>query len=205
MPEDARPRCPWGGNELLMRYHDQEWGVPVHEDRLLYEHLMLDCAQAGLSWVTILHKREAYRRAFDDFDPRQVAKYDEAKVAELLQDRGIVRNRLKINAFVTNAQAFLEVQREFGTFDRYIWSFMDGRTIQNGISDGRAMPTETEESRRMSADLRKRGFKFVGPIICYAFMQAVGMVNDHRVDCYRFAELAAPREEDRTPSSSGPQ
>lgn len=189
MPEDTRPRCPWGGDELLMRYHDEEWGVPVHDDRLLYEHLMLDGAQAGLSWVTILRKREAYRRAFDGFDPHQVAQYGEAKVAELLQDAGIVRNRLKINAFISNARAFLAVQREFGTFDRYIWSFVDGRTKQNAISDLHAMPAETEESRRMSADLRKRGFKFVGPTICYAFMQAVGMVNDHVTDCYRFAEM----------------
>jgi DNA-3-methyladenine glycosylase I len=163
--------------------------VPVHDDRLLFEHLMLDCAQAGLSWLTILRKREAYRKAFDGFDPRKVARYDEAKVAELLQDKGIVRNRLKINAFITNAQAFLEVQREFGTFDRYIWSFVDGRTKQNAIADVRAMPAETDDSRRMSADLRQRGFKFVGPTICYAFMQAVGMVNDHVVDCYRFGEL----------------
>jgi DNA-3-methyladenine glycosylase I len=185
----AERRCPWGKDALLLKYHDEEWGVPSHDDRLLYEHLMLDCAQAGLSWLTILRKREAYRRAFDGFDPVKVAAYDEGKVAELLRDTGIVRNRAKVNAFITNAKAFLQVQEEFGSFDKYIWSFVGGGTIQSNLSDVSRAPTETEESRKMSVDLRARGFKFVGPTICYAFMQAVGMVNDHVADCYRHKEL----------------
>jgi DNA-3-methyladenine glycosylase I len=182
-------RCPWGKDPLLLQYHDEEWGVPVHDDYLLYEHLMLDCAQAGLSWLTILRKREAYRKAFDGFDPVKVAAYDEEKVAQLLQDKGIVRNRAKINAFITNAQAFLRIKEEFGSFDLYIWSFVDGRTIQTKIQQIGQTPAETETSRKMSADLRARGFKFVGPTICYAFMQAVGMVNDHVADCFRYKEL----------------
>jgi DNA-3-methyladenine glycosylase I len=182
-------RCPWGTDPLLLKYHDEEWGLPVHDDDLLYEHLMLDCAQAGLSWLTILRKREAYRRAFDGFDPVKVARYGDEKVGQLLQDKGIVRNKAKINAFIVNAQAFLRVKEEFGSFDAYIWSFVGGRTIQTGLQDVRQAPSESEESRRMSADLRARGFKFVGPTICYAFMQAVGMVNDHVADCFRHGEL----------------
>lgn len=197
MQSDTRTRCPWNGDHLLMKYHDEEWGVPVHEDQLLYEHLMLDCAQAGLSWLTILRKREAYRRAFDNFDPEKVARYDADKVEELLQDKGIVRNRAKVNAFITNAQAFLEVQKEFGTFDRYIWSFVGGRTIDHHIADVREMPSQSDRSQRMSDDLRRRGFKFVGPTICYAFMQAVGMINDHITGCYRHEELQEKEVEQR--------
>jgi DNA-3-methyladenine glycosylase I len=184
-----RQRCPWGDDELLLRYHDEEWGTPVHDDRLLYEHLMLDCAQAGLSWITILRKREAYLRAFDGLDPAKVALYDEEKVEQLLLDKGIVRNRAKVSAFITNAQAFLAVQREFGSFDAYIWSFVGGSAVQHDLVSVRDTPTESDESRRMSADLRRRGFSFVGPVICYAFMQAVGMVNDHLTSCFRHGEL----------------
>jgi len=185
-------RCPWAGNDLLYRnYHDLEWGVPVHDDRLLFEFLILEGAQAGLAWITILRKREAYRRAFCGFDPEAVAAFDEEKIALLLGDAGIVRNRLKIRAAVTNARAFLEIQREFGSFDRYIWAFVDGEPLCNSWSSMKDVPARTEVSDAMSRDLKKRGFTFVGSTICYAFMQAVGMVNDHTTDCFRWRELSA--------------
>lgn len=183
-------RCQWAGDDpLYVTYHDEEWGVPLHDDRLLFEFLVLEGAQAGLSWITILRKRENYREAFDDFDPAQVARYDEAKTAKLLANPAIVRNRLKVQSAIQNAQAFLRVQDEFGTFDRYIWSFVDGRPIINQWRTLSDIPAETTESRAMSKDLKKRGFNFVGPTICYAFMQACGMVNDHTVDCFRYQEV----------------
>lgn len=183
-------RCEWAGTDpLYIAYHDEEWGVPVHDDHALFESLVLDGAQAGLSWYTILKKRDNYRRAFDQFNPAKVATYDDAKIAELLSNPGIVRNRLKINAAVNNAKRFLEVQAEFGSFDAYIWGFVDGRVKQNAWAKLADIPTETPESRAMSKDLKKRGFKFVGPTICYAFMQAVGMVNDHVVSCFRYQSL----------------
>jgi len=184
-------RCEWAGTDpLYVAYHDQEWGVPVHDDRLLFEFLILEGAQAGLSWSTILKKRDNYRRAFDQFDAAKVAAYDDAKIAELLGNPGIVRNRLKINAAVSNAKRFLEIQAEFGSFDAYIWDFVDGRVKQNAWEKLADIPTETPESRAMSKDMKKRGFKFVGPTICYAFMQAVGMMNDHVVSCFRYQELS---------------
>jgi len=184
-------RCSWAGSDLLYcLYHDTEWGVPVHDDRLLFEFLVLEGAQAGLSWITILRKREAYRLAFSNFEPDAVAAFDEAKVQELLGNAGIVRNRLKIASAITNAQAFLRVQEEFGSFDRYIWSFTGGETLQNCRGSLAEIPASTAEAELMSRDLKKRGFRFVGPTICYAFMQAVGMVNDHTVDCFRRSELA---------------
>ncbi len=183
-----KQRCGWASGEKYIAYHDEEWGVPLHEDRALFEFLILEGAQAGLSWSTILNKRESYRQAFDGFDAKKVARYDEGKVAALLENEGIVRNRLKVNASVTNAQAFLAVQKEFGTFDAYIWSFTGGRTVQNQWRD--KVPASTGESEAMCKSLRKRGFTFVGSTICYAFMQATGMVNDHLVNCYRHAELS---------------
>jgi DNA-3-methyladenine glycosylase I len=182
-------RCPWASNEWNIAYHDQEWGVPVHDDRLLFEFLVLEGAQAGLSWDTILRKRAAYRRAFDGFDPNLVAGYDAKKVRALLNDPGIVRNRLKISAAVENARAFLAVQKEFGTFDAYIWRFVGGAPRQNKWSTHRKVPAKTPESDAMSKDLRKRGFGFVGSTICYAFMQATGMVNDHLTGCFRHKAL----------------
>jgi DNA-3-methyladenine glycosylase I len=170
-------------------YHDTEWGVPVHDDRVLFEFLILEGAQAGLSWITILKKRAAYRAAFDAFDPRKVARYDEARIALLLANEGIVRNRLKIRAAVQNAQSFLAVQKEFGTFDQYIWQFTGGRPLQNRWKEHQQMPAKTAQSDAMSKDLAKRGFKFVGSTICYAFMQATGMVNDHLISCFRYREL----------------
>ena len=181
---NAMPRCSWPGSDpLYLRYHDEEWGVPVHDDRRLFEMLILEGAQAGLSWITILRKRPAYRKAFDRFDPRKIAKYDARKVRALLADPGIVRNRLKIQATVTNAQAFLAVQKEFGSFDAYIWQFVGGKPIVNRPKSTRDVPARTVESDAMSRDLKRRGFRFVGSTICYAFMQAVGMVNDHRAGC----------------------
>jgi len=180
-----RTRCAWANNELSILYHDEEWGVPVHDDRVLFEFLILEGAQAGLSWNTILNKRENYRRAFDKFDPKKVAKYDQRKVARLLADPGIVRNRLKIAAAVGNAKAFLKVQEEFGSFDRYIWQFVGGKPKVNQWKSLQELPARTPESDAMSKDLLRRGFKFVGSTICYAFMQAVGMVNDHTVECFR--------------------
>ena len=183
-------RCNWATTELGIRYHDAEWGVPQHDDRTLFEFLILEGAQAGLSWETILRKREAYRRAFDGFDPQRVAAYDERKVAKLLNDDGIVRNRLKIKGAVRNARAFVQVQREFGSFDRYVWQFVGGAPRQNRRRSLRQVPATTAESDAMSKDLRSRGFTFVGSTICYAFMQAVGMVNDHLTSCFRYAELS---------------
>lgn len=186
---EERPRCAWARDPLSIDYHDREWGVPVHDDRVLFEFLILEGAQAGLSWITILKKREHYRRAFDDFDVRRVAGYDEAKIAELLGDPGIVRNRLKVRSAVTNARAFLAVQKEFGSFDAYIWRFVGGEPLRNRRRSMKDVPASTPESDAMSRDLLQRGFKFVGSTICYAFMQAVGMVNDHQVDCFRHAQV----------------
>nr|WP_228492083.1 DNA-3-methyladenine glycosylase I [Prolixibacter sp. NT017] len=184
-------RCSWSTNEdIYIRYHDEEWGVPVHDDRKLFEFLILEGAQAGLSWITILKRREAYRDAFDQFDPEKVARYDAAKIEELLQRPDLIRNRLKINSAVTNAQAFLKVQEEFGSFDKYIWSFVDGKPIQNKWKKLNEIPAQTRLSVKISKDLKKRGFKFVGPTIVYAHMQATGMVNDHLVDCFRYKEVA---------------
>jgi DNA-3-methyladenine glycosylase I len=183
-------RCAWClGNDLYVAYHDHEWGVPLHDDRRIFELLALEGAQAGLSWLTILKKREAYRRAFDGFDPHTVARYTEKKIAALLRDEGIVRNRLKINAAVTNARAFLEVQAAFGSFDAYVWRFTDGRTLVNAWKTIREIPALTPESMALSKDLVQRGFKFVGPTICYAHMQSMGMVDDHVVDCFRHGRM----------------
>ncbi len=179
-------RCAWpGGDALYIKYHDEEWGVPVHDDAKLFEFLILEGAQAGLSWITILRKRENYRRAFDQFDVKKIARYDQKKINALLKDEGIVRNRLKIHSTVQNAKAFLEVQKEFGSFDRYIWQFVDGKPKTNRLKSLKDLPARTEVSDRVSHDLKTRGFNFVGSTICYAFMQAVGMVNDHMVDCFR--------------------
>jgi DNA-3-methyladenine glycosylase I len=180
------PRCAWANGELLIRYHDEEWGVPVHDDRKLFEFLILEGAQAGLSWNTILNKRENYRKAFDGFDPARVARYDRRKIERLLRDPGIVRNKLKIASAVGNARAFLQVQKEFGSFDVYIWQFVEGKPRVNSPKSMKQVPARTPESDAMSKDLKKRGFKFVGSTICYAFMQAVGMVNDHVVSCFRY-------------------
>lgn len=187
--EATRVRCGWARDALSIAYHDTEWGVPQHEDRVLFEFLLLEGAQAGLSWSTILNKRAAYRRAFNGFDPRKVSRYEQEKIAELLANDGIVRNRLKIRSAVQNARAFLEVQKEFGSFDRYIWRFVGERPLQNRRRLPSQVPARTAESDTMSRDLQKRGFTFVGSTICYAFMQAVGMVNDHLVTCFRYGEL----------------
>jgi DNA-3-methyladenine glycosylase I len=185
-----RRRCPWGeSHPLYVPYHDREWGTPLHDDRRFFELLVLEGAQAGLSWLTILKKREAYRKAFDGFDPRKVARYDGKKVARLLADDGIIRNRLKIAAAITNARAFLAVQREFGSFDAYVWRFVDGKPIHNRRRSVKDVPARSAESDAMSAELRRRGFRFVGSTICYAFMQAAGMVNDHLVSCFRHREV----------------
>jgi DNA-3-methyladenine glycosylase I len=182
-------RCIWPKGELYLRYHDLEWGVPVHDDRKLFEMLLLEGAQAGLSWETILNKRENYREAFDNFDAERIARYDDAKIAALLQNSGIVRNRLKVNAAVKNAQAFLAARNEFGSFDAYIWQFVGGMPRQNAWKEHKEIPAKTAESDAMSKDLTRRGFKFVGSTICYAFMQATGMVNDHVTTCFRWREL----------------
>lgn len=183
-------RCAWTGADPLYRdYHDLEWGVPVHDDRLLFEFLTLEGAQAGLSWITVLRKRESYRAAFGGFDPAIVARFDEAKQAELLQNPGIIRNRLKIASTISNAHAFLQVQEQFGSFDAYLWRFVEGRPIQNRWRSISEVPASTPVSDTMSRDLKKRGFRFVGSTICYAMMQAVGMVNDHTTDCFRWKEL----------------
>ena len=173
----------------MVDYHDLEWGVPVHDDRKLFEFLILEGAQAGLSWITILKKRKHYRKVFDAFDPNKIAGYGEKKIARLLDDTGIIRNRRKIEAAVINARAFIDVQNECGSFDAYIWQFVEGAVIQNSWKNLREIPSETKESGEMSSDLKKRGFRFAGPTICYAFMQAVGMVNDHTVDCFRYRDL----------------
>jgi DNA-3-methyladenine glycosylase I len=180
-------RCEWAKTPLSIAYHDEEWGVPLHDDQRLFEFLILEGAQAGLSWETILQKRENYRKAFDRFNPTKVAKYDEQKVAALMNNAGIVRNRLKINSAVTNANAFLKVKREFGSFDEYVWRFVDGKPIKR--KRGQPILAKTEISDALSKDLTKRGFKFVGSTICYAFMQAVGMVNDHNPTCFRYREI----------------
>ena len=183
-------RCSWSATDpLYIKYHDTEWGVPLHDDRKLFEFLILDGAQAGLSWITILKKRQNYRKAFDYFDPHKISGYDTRKVGELLSNEGIVRNKLKINAAIQNAVSFLAVQKEFGSFDDYIWRFVGGETIKNKWINLEEIPAQTRESAAMSADLKKRGFKFVGPTICYAFMQAAGLVNDHVVDCFRYEEV----------------
>ena len=186
----GRVRCAWARSKLSILYHDKEWGVPSHDDGTLFEFLILEGAQAGLSWETILNKRENYRAAFDGFDPRRVARYDRRRIQQLLQDPGIVRNRLKIASSVQNARAFLQVQKEFGSFDRYIWTFVGGKPLLNSWKSLRQVPARTTESDAMSKDLKKRGFNFVGSTICYAFMQAVGMVNDHAVDCWRYRQIA---------------
>jgi len=185
-------RCLWAqSSPLEQHYHDHEWGVPVHDDHLLFEFLILEGAQTGLSWVTILKKRDAYRLAFDQFDAEQIANYDDGKITELLANPGIVRNRLKVQSAVTNARAFLAVQQEFGSFAAYIWQFVDGKPVLNTWKEHADLPVSTPASERMSKDLLKRGFKFVGPTICYAYMQAVGMVNDHVVGCFKYEEIKA--------------
>ncbi len=188
----VQQRCEWGNSSALyIEYHDSEWGVPVHDEGRLFEFLILEGAQAGLSWSTILNKRQAYIQAFDNFEPARVASYDEAKVQALLANPGIVRNRLKIQAAIQNARSFLKVQDQYRSFDTYIWQFVDGKPIQNSWKNLQEIPATTQESDAMSKELKKRGFTFVGSTICYAFMQAVGMVNDHTVDCFRWQEVKA--------------
>ena len=185
-----RRSCDWpADNPLMVEYHDTEWGVPVHDDRKLFEFLVLDAAQAGLSWLTVLKKRENYRKAFRQFDPEKVARFKTGKIEDLLADPGIIRNRLKVESAVANAKAMLEVREEFGSFDSYIWGFTGGKTIKNKWKKLDQLPAESDESRAMSRDMKKRGFKFCGPVICYAFMQAAGMVNDHLVHCFRYREV----------------
>jgi DNA-3-methyladenine glycosylase I len=184
-------RCRWATNDLSILYHDREWGVPQHDDRALFEFLILEGAQAGLSWDTVLKKREDYRAAFDGFDPAKVSRYDRRKVQALLRNPGIIRNRLKVASAISNARAFLAVQREFGSFDRYVWQFIGGKPRVNGRRLGGKIPASTPESDAMSKDLKKRGFNFVGTTICYAFMQATGMVNDHAVECFRYRESSS--------------
>lgn len=182
--------CEWClGNELMKEYHNTEWGTPVHDDSKLFEFLILDAFQAGLSWLTILKKRENFRKAFDNFNYVKIAKYNEKKYNKLLNDAGIIRNKLKIKAAITNAKIFIDIQKEFGSFDKYIWGFVNGKAIQNRWKTMKEIPAKTAESDLMSKDLKKRGFKFVGSTICYAFMQAAGLVNDHVVDCYRYKEI----------------
>ena len=183
-------RCPWPTHDLYIKYHDEEWGVPVHDDRLWFEHILLDGAQAGLSWSTILNKRENYRAAFDNFRPERVGRYDARRIEKLLANPGIVRNRLKVESAVINARAFLKVQEEFGSFDGYIWRFVGGRPKQNRWRNMKEVPTRSAESDALSKDLIARGFRFVGTTICYAFMQAAGMVNDHLVSCFRHTQVA---------------
>ena len=186
-------RCAWAAKEINIPYHDTEWGVPVHDDRLLFEFLILEGAQAGLSWDTILAKRAHYKKVFDNFDARKVARYDAAKVRALLADPGIIRNKLKISAAIENARIFLELQKEFGSFDKYIWQFVGGQPITNKITLHKHVPATSKESDAMSKALKKRGFRFVGSTICYAFMQAVGMVNDHLTTCFRYKQVARTR------------
>ncbi len=187
---DKVNRCVWCESEdIYTKYHDKEWGVPLHSDKKLFEFLILEGAQAGLSWITVLKKRMTYRQAFEQFDFNKVANYKEVKIQSLLQNPGIIRNQLKVRAAVKNANAFIKVRNEFGSFNKYIWQFTDGKTIQNAWKSLKEIPAQTEISVNMSKDLKKRGFTFVGPTICYAFMQAIGMVNDHVVDCYRYKEL----------------
>ncbi len=183
-------RCPWCGNDrLYVEYHDTEWGVPVYDDQTLFEFLILESFQAGLSWITILRKRENFRKAFDDFDYKKIAKYPESKIEELLQNEGIIRNKLKVRAAVTNAQAFMKVQQEFGSFSNYIWDFVGGKPIKNALKSMNDAPATTPLSDQLSKDLKKRGFKFMGSTVVYAHMQATGMVNDHLVDCFRYEKV----------------
>ena len=182
-------RCKWAKDDLMIEYHDREWGLPLHDDRALFEFLILEGAQAGLSWSTILKRRKGYQIAFNNFDASKVAAFGDREIENLMQDTQIIRNRLKINSTISGAKIFLEIQKDFGSFDKYIWSFVNGKTIINNINHVEEIPSITEESEKMSKDLKKRGFNFVGPTICYAFMQAVGMVNDHEVGCYRWEEV----------------
>lgn len=182
-------RCDWAKHPLEVEYHDNEWGVPVHDDRLLFEYLLLDAFQAGLSWLTILKKRENFRKAFDNFDYEKIAHYNQKKINALLQDEGIIRNKLKINAAIKNARAFVKIQEAFGSFDAYIWGFVDGKTIKNSWERMDDVPAKTSISDKMSKDLKKRGFTFVGSTICYAFMQAAGLINDHLTGCFRYQEV----------------
>ncbi len=183
-------RCDWpGSNELMMKYHDEEWGLPNHDDRKWFEYITLDAFQAGLSWAIVLKKRENFRKAFDNFNTKRIVKYDQTKIDELIQDAGIIRNKLKINTTISNAKIFLDVQKEFGTFDNYIWRFVNGKPIINHWKRISELPASTSESDKLSDDLKKRGFKFVGTTICYAFMQSAGMVNDHMVTCFRYKEV----------------
>jgi len=183
-------RCPWTStNPLMVKYHDEEWGVTLHDDRKLFEFIILDAFQAGLSWNTIINKRKYFRKAFDNFNAKKIARYDSKKITELMNDAGIIRNKLKINATIKNAKAYLEIKKEFGSFDKYIWQFTKGKTIDNKLSDLKRMPVTSKESDEMSKDLKKRGFAFVGSTICYAFMQAAGMVNDHLTYCFRYKEV----------------
>ena len=190
--QPAPRRCHWATTELSVAYHDREWGVPVHDDRTLFEFLILEGAQAGLSWETILKKRDNYRAAFDNFEPHKVARYDQRRVAKLLANAGIIRNRMKIGSAIQNAKAFLEIQKEFGSFDAYVWRFVGGKSIKR--KRGVAVQPRTPESDALSRDLRERGFTFVGSTICYAFMQAVGMVNDHEPSCFRYHEVGAGQD-----------
>lgn len=185
-------RCQWATSDLMVDYHDREWGSPLHDDRKLFELLMLEGAQAGLSWEIVLRKRESYREAFDHFDARKMAGYGQDRIAELLQNPGIVRNRLKVAAFVQNAGAYLDIQNRFGSFDAYLWSFVDGHPVRNSWRDLSEVPAKTDLSERLSADLKRSGFKFVGSTICYAFLQAAGLVNDHVITCFRYLELGGP-------------
>lgn len=183
-------RCAWVSNDpQMIEYHDKEWGTPIHDDRLLFEFLILEGAQAGLSWSTILRKRENFRSAFDNFDYNKIAKYNEHKVEELMNNEGIIRNRRKIEAVIANARALIKVQKEFSSFDKYIWSFVNYKTIDNKFKELSELPSKTEHSEQMSKDLKRRGFKFIGPTICYAFMEAIGMVNDHLISCFRYDEI----------------
>jgi len=194
MTKKAKKRCSWAEmNPLMKDYHDKEWGTPVHDDQLLYEFLILEGVQAGLSWNIILQKRENFRKALEDFEYNKIANYGKKKVEELLQNKGIIRNRRKIEAVIANAKAFLEIQKEFGSFDAYIWGFIDHKPIQNAWKSLEEIPATTELSSTISKDLKKRGFKFIGPTTVYAFMQAVGMVNDHTIDCFRYSKLARPK------------
>ena len=188
--QNMTKRCTWPGEDpLYIRYHDREWGIPIHSDRKLFEFLILEGAQAGLSWITVLKKRPAYRKAFDNFDFNKVARYKERKIKQLLNNTGIIRNKLKIRSAISNAKAFIEVRKEFGTFNKYIWQFVDGKPIQNCFKDMNDIPATTELSDQISKDLKKRGFNFVGSTIVYAHMQATGMVNDHTMDCFRYREI----------------
>ena len=190
-PGDGRTRCAWGFSEpLLLAYHDEEWGVPLHDDRALYELLVLEGMQAGLSWMTVLRKRDNFRRSMDGLDPHRVAAYTDDRLAKLLADAGIIRNRMKLEAAINNAQRFPDVQEEFGSFDAYLWGFVDGSPRVNRFASLRDLPAETHESREMSKDLQARGFRFVGPTICYAYMQGAGLVNDHTTDCFRHGEIS---------------